>query len=140
MSLGLVPVVLANPAECAIIRQGQTGFIASSICECGEILAMLLDNPERVAEVGANARETAASAFTAKRSARQFLDLWTGMMAEPKRGHDFASITGATPRDWYDATQMLPGQESGGFADSGKLSKGTLAHFRAAFPDDPSWD
>jgi glycosyltransferase involved in cell wall biosynthesis len=140
MSLGLVPVVLANPAECAIVRQGQTGFIASSIGECTEILAMLLADPERVAEVGAKARDVAATAFVAKRSARQFIDLWSSMMREEKRLHDFGRITGATPRDWYEATQDLPGEERSARHDSGKLAKGTLAHFRSAFPDDPCWE
>ena len=35
MSLGLAPLVLDNPAEKAIVRDGQTGFIASSIEEIG---------------------------------------------------------------------------------------------------------
>lgn len=139
MSLGLVPVVLANPAECAIVQQGQTGFIASSISECTEILEMLLADPDRVAEVGAKARAVAATAFTAHRSARQFVDLWSGLMKEPKRSHGFRSITGATPQEWFEATQFLPGEMRDAVADSGKLSKGTLSHFRAALPDDPSW-
>lgn len=140
MSLGLVPVVLANPAECAIIQQGQTGFIASSIAECVGILDMLLADPARVAEVGANARDVAATAFTAKRSARQFVELWSGLMGEEKRLHDFRRITGATPREWFEATQFLPGEARDAVSDSGKLSKGTLAHFKAAFRGDPSWD
>ena len=140
MSLGLVPVVLANPAECAIVRQGQTGFIAGSIGECAGILEMLLADPDRVAEVGANARDVASTAFTAKRSAKQFVDLWSGLMRQDKRLHDFRRITGSTPREWLEATQFLPGEARNLIADSGKLSKGTLSHFRAAFPDDPSWD
>lgn len=139
MSLGLVPVVLANPAECAIVRQGQTGFIASSIPECVEILEMLLADPDRIAEVGANAREVAASAFVPERSARQFVDLWSGLMQQEKHRHDFGRITGATPRDWYEATQFLPGEARRIVASSDKLSKGTLAHFKARFPDDPCW-
>jgi glycosyltransferase involved in cell wall biosynthesis len=139
MSLGLVPVVLANPAECAIVRQGQTGFIASSIAECTEILEMLLANPDRVAEVGARAREVAATAFVPERSARQFVDLWSGLMRQQKRRHDFARITGATPRQWFEATQRLPGEEREIKAGSDQLSKGTLAHFKARFPDDPCW-
>lgn len=139
MSLGLVPVVLANPAECAIVRQGQTGFIASSIAECTEVLEMLLANPDRVTEVGAKAREVAATAFVPERSARQFVDLWSSLMRQEKRGHDFARITGATPRDWFEATQFLPGEIREPLAASEKLSKGTLAHFKSTFPDDPCW-
>ncbi|MBX9454895.1 MAG: glycosyltransferase [Rhizobium sp.] len=140
MSLGMVPVVLANPAECAIVQQGQTGFVAGSIAECTDILDMLLADPDRVAEVGANARAVAATAFIARRSARQFIDLWSGLMAEDKRLHDFRRITGNTPRQWFEATQFLPGETRDAVSDSGKHAKGTLSHFRAAFPDDPSWD
>lgn len=139
MSLGLVPVVLANPAECAIVRQGQTGFVASSIGECAEILGMLLASPERVHEVGRNAREAAARTFVPSWSARKLIDLWSSLMEEQKRRHDFASITGSTPLDWFMATQYLPGEKRDPVADSGKLSKGTLSHFRSAFPDDPCW-
>lgn len=138
MSLGLVPVVLANPAECATIRQGQTGFIASSAAECGEIIEMLLADPHRMAEVGARARATAASAFTAKRSAHQFIDLWSGLMKEPKRTHDFRRVTGDTPREWFEATRYLPGMARDKVENT-KLSMETLSHFRAAFPDDPGW-
>ena len=77
--------------------------------------------------------------FTARRSARQFVDLWSGLMKEPKRRHDFRAITGDTPRQWFEATQFLPDEVGDAVADSGKLSKGTLSHFKAAFPDDPSW-
>ena len=38
MSLGLAPVVLDNPAEMAIVRDGETGFVARSIEECAGIV------------------------------------------------------------------------------------------------------
>ena len=60
-------------------------------------------------------------------------------MQKPKLSHDFGSITGKTPREWFEATQFLPGEARDVVADTGKLSKGTLSHFRAAFPVDPSW-
>ena len=78
--------------------------------------------------------------ITSSVDAKQFVDLWSGLMREEKRAHDFRRITGATPRDWFEATQFLPGDARDAVSDSGKLSKGTLSHFKVAFPDGPGWD
>ena len=45
MSLGLMPVVLDNPAEMAIVRDGETGFVARSIERCTALLQTLLASP-----------------------------------------------------------------------------------------------
>lgn len=139
MSLGLVPVVLANPAECAIIEHGVTGFIGAAIGECTEILDMLLASPETARKIGGNAAALIASRYTAGRSAEAFVRLWQDLLQQAKRQPKFADILGQTPLDWYLASQYLPGEERNAAADSGKLSKGTLSHFRSAFPDYPCW-
>jgi glycosyltransferase involved in cell wall biosynthesis len=139
MSLGLVPVVLANPAECAIVEHGVTGLVAESIDECTGILDRLLDSPEEITRLGVNAAKTAREKFTPGRSASAFVALWQSLLPEPKRTHEFASVAGQTPLDWYLATQFLPEAEIARSDESAKQSKGTLAHFRSTFPDDPCW-
>jgi glycosyltransferase involved in cell wall biosynthesis len=141
MSLGLVPVVLANPAEIAIVSQGETGFICDSLEDARQTIEMLLASPERIAKVGENARLTASRAFTPYRAARQFTALWSALAEEEKHHHDFRAITGQTPCDWYRNTQFGPGEtlvEEDAPAQIGQ-AKGTKAHFQAAFPDDPCW-
>jgi glycosyltransferase involved in cell wall biosynthesis len=139
MSLGLVPVVLANPAECAIIEHGVTGFIAGSIAECSKILDQLLKSPDEISRVGANAARVTGEKYTPEKSAAAFAALWQDLLKEPKHRHDFASVTGPTPLDWYLATQFRPGEKIVLNDASDKQSKGTLTHFRAAFPADPCW-
>jgi glycosyltransferase involved in cell wall biosynthesis len=141
MSLGLVPVVLANPAECAIVDNGVTGFVARTIGECSAILDRLLDAPDEVTRIGANAMAAARRNFTPERSASAFKALWSELLQQPRRLHDFGAGAGRTPLDWYRATQFLPGESTaeGAYVTGGKQSKGTLAHFRSAFPDDPCW-
>ena len=46
MSLGLAALVLDNPAEKAIVHDGKTGFVASSIEEISSLLEMLLLLPD----------------------------------------------------------------------------------------------
>jgi hypothetical protein len=137
MSLGLVPVVLANPAECAIVTNGVTGYVARSIGECTEILGRLLAHPDEVRAIGENAARHAAEHYQAKHSAAAFMTLWTDLMTGAKHQHDFASVTGPTPLDWYRATQSPAIRQT---TESLKHAKGTLSHFRSAFPDDPCWE
>jgi glycosyltransferase involved in cell wall biosynthesis len=139
MSLGLVPVVLANAAEGAIVEHGVTGLIGNSIEECAELIDMLLSSPEKTDGIGGNASAKVAETFTPDRSARAFATLWDGLIAEEKRLPDFSSVTGLTPLDWFLSTQYRPGEKRDPAADTGKLSKGTLSHFRSSFPDDPCW-
>ncbi|MDO6962453.1 glycosyltransferase [Rhizobium alvei] len=141
MSLGLVPVVLANPAECAIVRQGQTGFIASSIEECSAIIDRLIDDPQLLQRVGQSAMDEIALSHAPVQAAKRFAALWEHLARLPKRAHAFTPAIGSRPIDWYRATRILPGET---LVDEGegddRRSKGSLAHFRAAFPDPAEWD
>lgn len=81
MSMGLVPVVLDNPAEMKIIGHGKTGFVAHTIDECVSYLRRLVQSPTLREEMGARAaREAQTKSPT--RSASAFVALWAGLIAE----------------------------------------------------------
>jgi glycosyltransferase involved in cell wall biosynthesis len=140
MSLGLVPVVLDNPAELAIVRHGETGFVARSIEECASLLQTLLAAPELRETVSRNASRHVAETRIPARAAREFTDLWRGLLDEPPRRSNFKSAVGETPADWFVATQCLPGAawQSREGDTSPKAAKGTLAHFESVFAEDAS--
>ena len=140
MSLGLTSVVLNNPAESAIVRDKETGFIAHSIEECVSLLQMLLLLPELRARVARDAIRHIAETRTPAASVREFMILWLGLLHEPARHCDFRSAVGETPADWFLATQRLPGTawKSRGWKSQHRASKGTLAHFASAFEGDAS--
>ena len=140
MSLGLVPVVLNNPAEMAIVRDGQTGFVANSVEDCTSILDMLLSSPDLRERVGQNAARHVAETRTAAHSVQEFMVLWLGLLAEEPRHCDFRGAVGETPADWFLATQRLPGAEWKWSArqDAENAAKGTLAHFESVFAGDAS--
>jgi glycosyltransferase involved in cell wall biosynthesis len=141
MSLGLAPLVLDNPAERAIVTDGQTGFVASSIEEIGSLLEMLLLLPDLREKMSRNAIRVMAETRAPAISARDFMVLWLGMLAEPARVCDFASAIGSTPAEWFLSTQRLAGtpwvpEDSDAAASP---AKGTLAHFECAFAGDDSF-
>ena len=123
MSLGLVPVVLNNPAEMAIVRHGETGFVARSIDECIALLQMLLSSPELLEQSLAQRsapcrRNPDAGAFGAGIH---------GVVAEvcsaSRRDLAISAASSETnPADWFLATQCLPGEtwSEPGPGDSGQ--------------------
>ena len=140
MSLGLVPVVLDNAAELAIVRDGETGFVAHSIVECTSLLQMLLVSPDLRAAIARNAVAFVAQERTPQRSAQDFMILWLGLLAQGPRLCDFRAALGDSPADWFLATQRLPGTawSASGRNDGRQPSKGTLAHFESVFAGDAS--
>jgi glycosyltransferase involved in cell wall biosynthesis len=140
MSLGLTPVVLNNPAERPIVRDGETGFVAHSIAECVSLLQMLLLLPELRDRIARNAMRHVAENLTPAQSALEFMILWLGLISEPATRCDFRAAIGETPADWFLATQCLPGaawMPPVGQADE-PAAKGTLAHFESIFAGDES--
>jgi glycosyltransferase involved in cell wall biosynthesis len=85
MSMGLVPVVLDNPAEVEIVAHGKSGFLAHSIDECVSYLRRLVQAPSLREEMGASAAREAQTKSPAL-SASAFVELWTGLMAERGSG------------------------------------------------------
>ena len=140
MSLGLAAIVLNNPAEAAIIRDGITGLIGRDIAECGALLRTMLGSPDRRARIGRSALRDVAATRTPEISAEAFVKLWQSLLDEPARAASFRDAVGDTPADWYLATQRLPGTPwQPAPADSRLIaSKGSLAHFESVAKDDVS--
>jgi glycosyltransferase involved in cell wall biosynthesis len=136
MSLGLVPVVLDNPAEAAIVRHGETGLVARSIEECPALLRDLLHDKALRERLSANAATHVATTRTPSRSANEFVALWRGMLTDAPRRPDFVAAIGSTPADWFLATQGEASSRAS-LADF-VAAKGTLSHFEQAFVGDAS--
>lgn len=136
MSLGCAPLVFANPCELSIVRDGETGLVARSVDHAVKQLNWMLEHPDEVARMGANARADVRELKTPARSVAAFQSLWEAELQRPKRVPDFAAALGSTPRDWYDAlnggAQPADGAPS---QPSQAASKGSLAHFTAWYPD-----
>ena len=140
MSLGLVPVVLNNPAELAIVRDGENGFVAQSIDDCVSLLHLLLSSSGLRQKVSQNAISSIAQTRTPTLSAQKFESLWRTLLNEPTRRYEFQNTIGKTPADWFLATQRLPGETAQSVEKTSphRASKGTFAHFEMTFAGDES--
>jgi glycosyltransferase involved in cell wall biosynthesis len=140
MSLGLTPIVMNNPAEMAIVRDCQTGFVARSTEECVSLLQMLLLLPDLREKISRNAIDYVAETRAPEHSARDFMILWLGLLSKSPKLCDFRSAVGESPADWFVATQRLPGANWASVSgkNAQQSSKGTLAHFESVFSGDAS--
>jgi glycosyltransferase involved in cell wall biosynthesis len=141
MSLGLTPLVLNNPPEMAIVRDGETGFVARSIEEIGSLLEMLLLLPDVRERISRNAIRHVADTRSPAQSVQDFMILWLGLLSEPARHCDLRSAIGESPAEWFLSTQCLAG-EQWTLPDTERAtrpSKGTLAHFKSVFAGDKSF-
>jgi glycosyltransferase involved in cell wall biosynthesis len=137
MSLGLVPVVLNNPAETEIVHTLNTGLVAKTIDECPGLLKML-KSPSQCSHLSRNAIEHVNMFHSPWSSSAAFLSLWAKVLTEPKKACDFRGIVGERPSDWFLATQRLNGANwEPDEADVGTV-KGSLAHFKKVFVGDSS--
>jgi hypothetical protein len=135
MSLGCAPLVFANPCELEIVRDRETGLVATSVDHAVQLLNWMLDHPDEVRRMGERARAQVLEQKTPDRSIAAFRALWQAAMAEPKRIHDFAAAFGPTPRDWYEAMQGGPLGDDASSRAGQAASKGSIAHFLAYYPD-----
>jgi len=138
MSLGLSAVVLDNPAECALVRDCDTGFVATSIDECVSLLQMLLLLPDLRDRVSKNAVRDVAENRTPAQSALEFMILWLGLISEPAKYYDFRAVLGDDPAAWYLSTRCRPGTTFDAPEFLEKAAKGTLTHFETVFAGDAS--
>ncbi|MBO0902982.1 glycosyltransferase [Jiella sonneratiae] len=141
MSLGLCPLVFANPAERAIVEDRATGLVANTVEEAVRRLAWMVDNPADVARLGAEAARRIAESHSPEASLAAFSALYRQVMAAPPRRRAYGRALGAGPADWFAASV-------GGIAETGSAagslpqvvsrlpSKGSLRHFRECFPGD----
>ncbi|MCC7253997.1 glycosyltransferase [Hyphomicrobium sp.] len=140
MSLGWAPLVFANPAETAIVRHGETGFVEKDAAAACRRLAWMMRHPEAVARIGQQAAAEISATRTSESMARTLQRAYRNVLAREKRPTDFRAILGETPADWFLSTQCLNARdyEAVRFSTSGSASKGSFSHFLACFPGDPS--
>lgn len=147
MAMGVVPVVLDNPAEEAIVENDVTGLVVHSPGEFAKAIDWLTANPEERVRIGAGAARFVRETFTAKRMSDLLNGHYRKIMVSGKRAIDFKSIFGGEPADWFLSCQATPGRFS---TDTdlkasvanvwdyslNEKTKGSVFHFLRHFPDD----
>jgi glycosyltransferase involved in cell wall biosynthesis len=136
MAMGVVPIVLDNPAERAIVADGDTGYVIRDKQGFQAALCSLLADSKGRLAMGRRAADSVRERFTAERMAAGLGAHYRALMLEKKRVYRFLEIFGPTPGAWFGSFQPegIPDLLQLGMIER---SKGSVHHFLAKFPDDP---
>lgn len=149
MAMGVVPIVLDNPAERHLVRHGETGLRVATPESFAAALNWLAEHPEERQRLSANAIAEARRRFSSSHTHRALNRHYAAVAREDKRPFDFRAAFGHHPADWFRACQ---GDEAWRFPDDPsetvapslpgphhlyEKTKGSVFHYHRAFPLDP---
>lgn len=148
MAMGVVPVVLDNPAERCIVDDGATGIVLSTGEKLAEALEHLASNPEYRYQLSESAANEVRRKFTSARMAEAFYEQYNFLLTTTPRSIKFKNIFGEKPADWFLACQseaaLYSVDSTSNCLEKKRLSidafernKGSLFHFQRSFPEDP---
>jgi len=147
MAMGIVPIVLDNPAECQIVTDLKTGLIVRSPSEFAAAIQWLFDNHDERRRLGRQAAKAVRERFAVEKVAVSLHTHYHNILPTEKRKIDFMDIFGDHPAEWFLSCQENKSVfvEDGGIdiRDQSALNhgmfeknKGSVFHFSRYFPDD----
>lgn len=146
MAMGIVPIVLDNPAERQIIDDYHTGLIVHSPDEFAEAIQWLSENPDERQRLGSQAAKSVRDRFSAEKMEASLNTYYRKILSMEKRKIVFSEIFGTDPSEWFLSCQgnkSIFTKEGNIHLDDGtalsyglfEKKKGTVFHFSDYFPD-----
>jgi hypothetical protein len=147
MAMGIVPIVLNNPAEICIVDNMDTGIIIKTKKEFSDVINWLKENPLERKEIGRRAAIKVREKFNLSKMSNSFLEIYSNVINQEKKAIPFKSIFGNKPSDWFLSCQS----QHNFFSDDGSVkigdnynynyilyeeTKGSVFHFNRHFPND----
>jgi hypothetical protein len=147
MACGVVPVVLNNPVETAIVEHGRTGLVVDSPTAFAAAIARLEEDSTLRRTLSANACASVRTKFAVEHTVTQLEEIYRSVLEQPRRDFDFASACGRRPAEWFLAGlgRYADCFATGEAARHGRLqlpflyerTKSSAFQFWQYFPDDP---
>jgi L-malate glycosyltransferase len=143
MAMGIVPVVLDNPAERNIVEDGNTGMVVRSPAELADAIRWLSEHPQARHEMGVRAAASVRERFAVSKMATALHGHYRSVMASEKKTTVFSDIFGPTAAEWFlccqgnsaiftEATTAISAFSRHGLKER---TKGSVFHFQQYFPD-----
>jgi L-malate glycosyltransferase len=132
MSMGVVPIVLNNPAEMTIVLHGETGLVVSNPEEFVDAVLYLENNPEEITIMSKKAVDHIAEHYSSKQIFLDMSPFYDKCISYSKKTINFKRALGETPYDWYLASQEKNISNVFPLAEE---TKGSLNHYIKYFPD-----
>ncbi len=108
MAMGVVPVVLNNPAEANLITNRKTGLIVNTPEEFGEAIRWLHENPSERLTLSEQATKEVKSRFSLDRLETGMKEQYQAIIQEEKILISFQEKLGTDPSQWFLMQQREP--------------------------------
>lgn len=146
MAMGVIPIVLGNPAELEIVKDGVNGLVISSPENLDFVIKKISLDEELRRKLSAAAAESVRRKFSFELSAMKFDHVYREIALNNKKKFNFLKIFGERPSDWFLAFQKNKSQFKGEeiYLDDCKYNrylmlertKGSIIHFHKYFKND----
>lgn len=146
MAMGVVPIVLNNPCETAIVKNGSTGTVIHSKAGFAVAVESLHQSPETMRCMADAAIEDVRTRFTFSRASDLFHEKYEGLMSRSKEELGFIDIFGRSPVEamsmFYRDASILTNKSSFELSDPlsrhslSERTKGSVWHFLEYFHED----
>ncbi|MDX8551887.1 glycosyltransferase family 4 protein [Methanospirillum sp. J.3.6.1-F.2.7.3] len=149
MASGVIPIVLNNPVESGIVKDGETGFVIDSPASFAQALRSLCENLELRRRMSTAASDDIRSRFSLEKTVHD-LDLeYSCICSSPKHLIDGSGIFGNTPFEWFSSCLgecktffQHENSETHRFERLSvpilyEKSKASVFQYQSYFPDDP---
>jgi len=151
MAMGVVPIVLDNPAERHLVRHGETGLVVDSPASFADALDFLTGNPDELRRLSEQAAREIRQRFSVGNTADRLARHYGAVLGEPKRSFDFRPVFGSEPADWFRAcigaqAWRFPDPAASAAPAGGRArgphylyekTKSSAYHFCSSYPGDP---
>ncbi len=141
MSAGVVPVVLNNPCERAIVQDRKTGLIVDSPSSFERAMRWLYSHPEEWRILSQNASEVVREVFTPRKMCEAMMSHYSNVREPRKRSRNFKDAFGSNPEEWFLSCHRAPTdavndiEKEFGHYNELDETKGSAQHFARYFPD-----
>jgi glycosyltransferase involved in cell wall biosynthesis len=109
MAMGIVPIVLNNPAESNIVNHLETGIIINNKKEFGEAIKWLKENPKERHRLGLNAASYVVNNYNIENTYSKFKKEYSQLIKkEEKKIINFNEIFGSDRSNWFLSCQANP--------------------------------
>jgi len=139
MSVGVIPIVLNNPAEMAIVKHNVTGLIVDSNESFSDAVMRLTTEPLLKEQLSNQAIAYINENYTQEKMYQNMFSNYQATLENDRCSITFTDFLGNEPIDWFLACQSSTEHSQ---YDTEELSmdktKGSIFHFMHYFPNDES--
>lgn len=136
MSLGVIPIVMNNPAEMAIVDNGENGFVVSNKHDFSAVIDWLIENPVKRTAISRLASLKIKELYTHEKMRIAMSENYDEIIKFSKKKIGFSNFLGKEPLEWFTACKDKKLVKDCLYDDKSENTKGSLKHYLDYFPAD----